>query len=151
MVLGTDIVCFNFAAEQKVEKLTGQDSSGDEDSDDDDDDGRRPEGSADNGLSKDMGNMTFDDKVSLFTSPLETDTSEELIMSILTVKLKKSTEAISCTSFRPHGVPCFFYVQTWEMKMESEKSHGQASHLLSPEKRTILNKCCCGLLFLPHL
>lgn len=70
----------NFAfvvAEQKmVEKSAGQDSSGDEDSDDDDETGgKRLDDGTGNGLSKDMTDMTFNEKVGVESFRLETQTT----------------------------------------------------------------------------
>ncbi|KAH6940955.1 hypothetical protein HPB50_011101 [Hyalomma asiaticum] len=60
--------------QQKVDKpVTSADSSGDDDSDYDDDDNRQ---SADNGLSKDMDGLTFDEKPTFYGDMMEAKSPE---------------------------------------------------------------------------
>ncbi|KAL1431573.1 hypothetical protein MTO96_014088 [Rhipicephalus appendiculatus] len=60
--------------QQKVDKpVTGADSSGDDDSDYDDDDNRQ---STDNGLSKDMDGLTFDEKPTFYGDMMEAKSPE---------------------------------------------------------------------------
>ncbi|XP_065290098.1 pleckstrin homology domain-containing family F member 2-like isoform X2 [Dermacentor albipictus] len=63
--------------QQKMDKpVTGADSSGEDDSDYDDDDNRRADGSADNGLSKDIDGLTFDEKPTFYGDMMEAKSPE---------------------------------------------------------------------------
>ncbi|KAH8035366.1 hypothetical protein HPB51_004607 [Rhipicephalus microplus] len=70
----TEVSSLNIAVQQKVDKpVTGADSSGDDDSDYDDDDNRQ---STDNGLSKDMDGLTFDEKPTFYGDMMEAKSPE---------------------------------------------------------------------------